>query len=69
MDFEGHASSLTNILAGKEVMKVNDIKEDDSKGRHTTTHRQMLFVSDGNIIIDTLGMREMRLWDSGDGMD
>lgn len=65
MDFECHASSLTNILAAKEVIKANDIREDDSKGRHTTTHRQMLFVSDGNMIIDTLGMREMGLWDEG----
>ena len=62
-------SSLTNTLAGKEIMKVNDIREDDSKGRHTTTHRQMIFVSDGNMVIDTPGMREMGLWDAENGMD
>lgn len=69
MDFEDPASSLTNILSGKEVMKINDIREDYSKVRHTNTYRQMLFVSDGNMIIDTLGMCEIGLWDAGYGMD
>lgn len=50
-------------------MKINDIREDYSKVRHTNTYRQMLFVSDGNMIIDTLGMCEIGLWDAGYGMD
>src|SRR5690606_7059008 len=39
-------SSRVNALSGTELMKVKEIREDDSKGRHTTTHRQMLFLQD-----------------------
>ena len=56
-------SSLVNALAGEEVMDVNGIREDDSKGRHTTTHRQMLVMKNGAMIIDTPGMRELGMWD------
>lgn len=52
-------SSLVNALAGKEVMTEGGIREDDSKGRHTTTHRQMLMLPGGVMIIDTPGMREL----------
>ncbi|WMM24972.1 ribosome small subunit-dependent GTPase A [Tissierella sp. MB52-C2] len=62
-------SSLVNALAGKEIMKVNDIREDDSKGRHTTTHRQLITLSNGTMIIDTPGMRELALWNTQDGLD
>ena len=44
-------------------MKVNEIREDDSKGRHTTTHRQLIKLNSGVIIIDTPGMRELGMWD------
>ena len=62
-------SSLVNALAGEEIMKVNDIREDDSKGRHTTTHRQLIILSNGTMIIDTPGMRELALWNTQDGLD
>ena len=62
-------SSLVNALSGMELMKVKEIREDDSKGRHTTTHRQMLFLQDGTMIIDTPGMRELELWDVASGLD
>jgi ribosome biogenesis GTPase len=52
-------SSLVNALAGEEVMLVNTIREDDSKGRHTTTHRQLIMLNSGVMIIDTPGMREL----------
>ena len=61
-------SSLVNALSGKEVMKVKDIREDDSKGRHTTTHRQLIILEDGTMIIDTPGMRELELWDVSEGL-
>lgn len=64
-DFSGHAvgkSSLANVLAGKEIMAVNDIRTDD-KGKHTTTHRQLILLDSGVIIIDTPGMREIGMWD------
>jgi len=56
-------SSLVNALAGEEIMAVNDIREDDSKGHHTTTHRQLIILNSGVMIIDTPGMRELGMWD------
>jgi ribosome biogenesis GTPase len=46
-------STLVNKLFGKEVMKTNEIREDDSRGRHTTTHRQLIMLPNGTMIIDT----------------
>lgn len=48
-------SSLVNSLAGEEIMTVSGIREDDSKGRHTTTHRQLVLLKNGAMIIDTPG--------------
>ena len=62
-------SSLVNALAGQEIMAVSAIREDDSKGRHTTTHRQLIRLSSGVMVIDTPGMRELGMWDSGSGID
>lgn len=56
-------SSLVNALAGEEIMAVSGIREDDSKGRHTTTHRQLILLKNGAMIIDTPGMRELGMWD------
>lgn len=61
-------SSLLNKIAGKEIMKVNGIREDDSKGRHTTTHRQLIRLDNGAMIIDTPGMRELGMWYVEDGL-
>lgn len=61
-------SSLVNALAGEEVMAVNGIREDDSKGRHTTTHRQLIMLPTGVMIIDTPGMRELGMWDVSIGL-
>lgn len=52
-------SSLVNALAGEEIMAISDIREDDSKGRHTTTHRQLIKLKSGVMVIDTPGMREL----------
>jgi len=49
-------------------MPVNSIREDDSKGRHTTTHRQLLMMPSGVMIIDTPGMRQLGMWDVEDGL-
>ncbi|MFD3156975.1 ribosome small subunit-dependent GTPase A [Haloimpatiens sp. FM7330] len=56
-------------MANREIMKVNDIREDDSKGRHTTTHRQLIMLENGAMIIDTPGMRELGMWDVSEGLD
>jgi len=61
-------SSLVNALAGEEIMTVSDIREDDSKGRHTTTHRQLIRLKSGVLIIDTPGMRELGMWDVSEGL-
>jgi len=61
-------SSLVNALAGEEIMTVNGIREDDSKGRHTTTHRQLIRLNSGVMIIDTPGMRELGMWDVSEGL-
>jgi ribosome biogenesis GTPase / thiamine phosphate phosphatase len=61
-------STLVNALAGKEIMNTNGIREDDSKGYHTTTHRQMIELENGALIIDTPGMRELGMWDVSEGL-
>lgn len=61
-------SSLVNAVAGQEIMAVSGIREDDSKGRHTTTHRQLVLLQNGVMVIDTPGMREMAMWDVSTGI-
>lgn len=62
-------SSLVNALAGEEIMVTGSIRETDGRGRHTTTHRQLVRLNSGVLIIDTPGMRELGLADSSDGLD
>lgn len=57
-------STLTNRLIGVEKQLVNEIREGDDRGKHTTTHRELIVVPSGGIIIDTPGMRELQLWDT-----
>lgn len=54
-------STLTNRLLGIEAQETSSIREDDAKGRHTTTRRSLLSTPDGAMIIDTPGMREIQL--------
>lgn len=61
-------SSLVNALSGENIMTVNAIRENDSKGRHTTTHRQLLMLPSGAMVIDTPGMRELGMWDVSSGL-
>ena len=61
-------SSLVNTLAGEQIMAVSAIREDDSKGRHTTTHRQLIRLKSGVMIIDTPGMRELGMWEASEGL-
>lgn len=61
-------SSLVNALAGEELMCVNEIRESDSRGRHTTTHRQLIMLKSGAMIIDTPGMRGLGMWDVSTGL-
>lgn len=62
-------STLINRLFGSEVAKTGEIRDDDDKGRHTTTARQLFQAPSGAMIIDTPGMRELQLWDDGQGLE
>lgn len=61
-------STLVNTLYGKEVMKTSEIREDDSRGRHTTTSRNLIMLPNGAMIIDTPGMRELGMWNAEAGI-
>ncbi len=61
-------SSLVNALAGAPLMATQAIREDDARGRHTTTHRQLVLLPDGRLVLDTPGMRELGLWDADAGV-
>jgi ribosome biogenesis GTPase / thiamine phosphate phosphatase len=58
-------STIINRLAGEDVQKTREVRAADSKGRHTTTHRELVVLPNGGLIIDTPGMRELQLWDVG----
>ncbi len=62
-------STLVNTLSGSYVLKTQEIREDDSKGRHTTTHRELVLLPGGGLILDTPGMRTLSLWEAEDGME
>ena len=55
-------STLINRLMGQEVLATKTIRTDDDKGRHATTHRQLLLLPSGGIVIDTPGMRELQIY-------
>jgi ribosome biogenesis GTPase len=61
-------STLINALEGFERQKVCEVREDDSRGRHTTTVRELILLEKGGIIIDNPGMRELQLWNAGEGL-
>jgi ribosome biogenesis GTPase len=62
-------SSLINRLVGRDVQHVSDIREDDARGRHTTTRRELVLLSGGGVLIDTPGMRELGLIEDEGGVD
>ncbi len=61
-------STLTNLLAGSEDLETRDVRR-DGKGRHTTTHRQLVLLDGGGILVDTPGLREAGLWQADDALD
>ncbi|HEU4935007.1 MAG TPA: ribosome small subunit-dependent GTPase A [Vicinamibacterales bacterium] len=62
-------STIVNRLVGQDLLKTVDVRESDSRGRHTSTARQMIVLPEAGVLIDTPGMRELQLWDSGDVRD
>ncbi|WP_078082781.1 ribosome small subunit-dependent GTPase A [Microbulbifer mangrovi] len=61
-------STLLNSLAGSELAATSGIREDDSKGRHTTRHRALYAIPDGGLLLDSPGMRELGLADVSEGL-
>jgi ribosome biogenesis GTPase len=57
-------STLVNAWLGREVMAVKETRADDDEGRHTTTHRELIELPGGGMVIDTPGIRELQLWDA-----
>jgi ribosome biogenesis GTPase / thiamine phosphate phosphatase len=61
-------SSIINRLLGEEHFRIADVRS-DGRGRHTTTHRELVPVPGGGVIVDTPGLRELQLWESDGGLD
>ena len=61
-------STLINHLAGVDRLKVQTVRESDDQGRHTTTHRELVLLPAGGLLLDTPGMRELQLWDGDEGL-
>jgi ribosome biogenesis GTPase len=61
-------STLVNALVGNERFATQEIRA-DGRGRHTTTRRELVILPAGGLLVDTPGMRELQLWDAGEGLD
>jgi ribosome biogenesis GTPase len=61
-------STIINRLVGTDVRRTQEVRPSDSRGRHTTTHREIVMLPDGGLIIDTPGMRELQLWDASESV-
>lgn len=61
-------STLINCLLGEKRLRTGDVREEDSRGRHTTTHRELILLPGGGMVIDTPGLREIQLWDDEGGL-
>ena len=61
-------STLVNALLGEERMRTGEVRTGDDRGRHVTTHRQLVLLPQGGLLLDTPGMRELQLLDV-DGLD
>ena len=57
-----------NRWAGRELMATKETRADDDEGRHTTTHRELIVLASGGLLIDTPGMRELQLLVSERGL-
>ena len=62
-------SSLVNALMGADVVQTGEVRQADSKGRHTTTWRELIVVPTGGALIDTPGLRELGMWVDEEGID
>jgi ribosome biogenesis GTPase len=61
-------STIINCLLGEERFRTNEVRS-DGRGRHTTTHRELVAIPGGGVIIDTPGLRQLQLWETDGGLD
>jgi ribosome biogenesis GTPase / thiamine phosphate phosphatase len=61
-------STMINRLVGADIRRTREVRASDSRGRHTTTHRELVVLPEGGLIIDTPGMRELQLWDASESV-
>ena len=61
-------STLINRFLGEERLRTREVRDSDDRGRHTTTHRELVRLPGGALLIDTPGMRELQLWSSEIGV-
>lgn len=70
MGFSGVGkSTLINSLIGEGVQRVNEIRQSDGRGKHTTTHKELVTLPSGGLIIDTPGMRELQVLEVDQGLN
>jgi ribosome biogenesis GTPase len=62
-------SAIVNGLLGEDRLRTGAVRESDSRGRHTTTHRELIPLASGGALIDTPGMRELQLWAGQESVD
>lgn len=62
-------STLSNNLSGKTIMKTDEISQSTNKGRHVTSHRELIVLESGGILIDNPGMREIGIADTASGLE
>lgn len=62
-------STLLNNLTGRSIMKTDAISQSTNKGRHVTSHREMVWLENGGILVDNPGMREVGIADSANGLE
>jgi len=61
-------STLINHLTGVDLLKVQTVRDGDDRGRHTTTHRELILLPAGGLVLDTPGMRELQLFDGDESL-
>src|SRR5512147_418832 len=62
-------STIINRLLGSEKFRTAEVRDSDGRGRHTTTHRELVILPSGGILIDTPGMRELQMWEAEESVE
>lgn len=62
-------STIINALLGTQRLETKAVSELGSRGRHTTTYRELIFIPEGGMVIDTPGMREIQMWGDEEGLE